>query len=155
MCVCACVHLIADWSIRTTIRRVWLVDNQFYVMHAHRRVISGWKSSPLHSTAHQPTTTTTSCTKRSLIFFKALQRSSIIHDRTLVGVTWYSLVLPFDLYRKLLVIWNACRITDWCSCMHLLCTSLLGLCFTMQCFLRQISGMVWNLEAIRGMLDAK
>ena len=33
--------------------------------------------------------------------------SSIDHDRTLVGITWYSSVLPFDLYRKLLVIWNA------------------------------------------------
>ena len=33
--------------------------------------------------------------------------SSIDRDRTLVGVTWYSSVLPFDLYRKLLVIWNA------------------------------------------------
>ena len=88
------------------------MDNQLsptfiiiYVMHAHRRVLSGWKSSPPHSTAHQ-TTTTISCTKRGLIF-KALQRSSIDCDRTLVGVTWYSSVLPFDLYRKLLVIWNA------------------------------------------------
>ena len=91
------------------------MDNQLsptfiiiYVMHAHRRVLSGWKSSPPHSTAHQPTTTI-SCTKRGLIFFKALQLDrSIDRDSTLAGVTWYSSVLPFDLYRKLLVIWNAC-----------------------------------------------
>ena len=101
------------------------MDNQLsliiYVMHAHRRVLSGWKSSPPHSTAHQPTTTI-SCTKRGLIFFKALQ-----FDRLRSHPCWshvvYSSVLPFDLYRKLLVIWNAC--VDPLTLPHLFLRSLL------------------------------
>ena len=139
-CVGMCVRVCAldSWLVNTTNQlwwtlytwRVWLVDIYHNLRHAcsqacslRMEVFSSTQHSPPAHHHHQ-----LHKEKPHLLQGPAAQLDrSIDHDRTLVGVTWYSLVLPFDLYRKLLVIWNACRITDWCSYIHLLCTSLRSL----------------------------